>query len=80
MIRAEVTTSSDLLALLHKDLPHQEGIFTLHLVLAFIVAILVLLVTSGLGLSERRREIGILKATGWQTDEVRLRVSSKVWR
>jgi ABC-type antimicrobial peptide transport system permease subunit len=37
------------------------------------VAILLLLVTSGLGLAERRREIGILKATGWQTDEILLR-------
>src|SRR5262249_35747364 len=33
----------------------------------------VLLVTSGVGLAERRREVGILKATGWQTDEVMLR-------
>jgi ABC-type antimicrobial peptide transport system permease subunit len=31
------------------------------------------LVTSGVGLAERRREIGILKATGWQTDELLLR-------
>jgi ABC-type antimicrobial peptide transport system permease subunit len=38
-----------------------------------VAGILVLLVTSGLGLSERRREIGILKATGWQTDEILLR-------
>src|SRR5262249_41024757 len=37
------------------------------------VGILVILVTSGVGLAERRREIGILKATGWQTDEVLLR-------
>ena len=51
----------------------REGVFDLHFVLAFVVAILVLLVTSGLGLTERRREIGILKATGWQTDEVLLR-------
>ena len=35
--------------------------------------ILVILVTSGIGLTERRREIGILKATGWQTDELLLR-------
>ena len=32
-----------------------------------------LTVTSGFGLSERRREVGILKAVGWQTDEVLLR-------
>jgi putative ABC transport system permease protein len=32
-----------------------------------------LLVSSGLSLPERRREIGILKAMGWQTDEILLR-------
>src|SRR5262249_41800186 len=52
---------------------HRGGIFNLHFVLAFAVGIPVILVTSGLGLSERRREVGILKATGWQTDEVLLR-------
>jgi ABC-type lipoprotein release transport system permease subunit len=31
------------------------------------------MVTSGLGLAPRRREIGILKAVGWQTDEIMLR-------
>ena len=63
----------DLLALLPRGLLHREGIFNLLFLLAFVVGILVLLVTSGLGLTERRREIGILKATGWQTDEVLLR-------
>jgi ABC-type antimicrobial peptide transport system permease subunit len=38
-----------------------------------LVGILVLLVTSGVGRAERRREVGLLKATGWQTDEVLLR-------
>ena len=61
------------MALLPRGLLHREGVFNLHFVLAFVVGILVLLVTSGLGLAERRREIGILKATGWQTDEVLLR-------
>ena len=42
-------------------------------VLAFAGGIPILLVTSGFGLSERRREIGILKAIGWQTDEILLR-------
>jgi ABC-type lipoprotein release transport system permease subunit len=72
-VRARVTAWEDLLALLPRGLLHREGIFNLHFVLAFVVGILVLLVTSGLGLAERRREIGILKATGWQTDEVLLR-------
>jgi len=59
--------------LLPRGALHREGIFNLHFALAFVVGILVLLVTSGAGLSERRREIGILKATGWQTDEILLR-------
>jgi ABC-type lipoprotein release transport system permease subunit len=72
-LRAEVTTRADLEALLQRGVLHREGIFNLHFVLAFSVGILVVLVTSGIGLSERRREIGILKAVGWQTDELLLR-------
>jgi ABC-type lipoprotein release transport system permease subunit len=72
-VRAQVTAREDLRALLPRGLRHREGIFNLHFLLAFAVGILVVLVTSGLGLAERRREIGILKATGWQTDEVLLR-------
>ncbi len=49
------------------------GVFTLHFVVEFTAALLVILVTSGYGQTERRREIGILKATGWQTDEVLLK-------
>jgi ABC-type lipoprotein release transport system permease subunit len=72
-IRPRVTAREELLALLPRGLLHRQGVFTLHFLLAFVVAILVLLVTSGLGLAERRREIGILKAIGWQTDQVLLR-------
>lgn len=68
-----VTLREDLLALLPLGPLHRQGVFTLHFVLAFVMAVLVLLVASGLGLDERRREIGVLKATGWQTDEVLLR-------
>jgi ABC-type antimicrobial peptide transport system permease subunit len=68
-----VTTREDLLAVLPSGPLQREGLFTLHFVLAFAVGILVILVTSGAGLSERRREVGILKAIGWQTDEVLLR-------
>jgi ABC-type lipoprotein release transport system permease subunit len=73
VLSLRVTTRDDLKALLPAGLLHREGIFNLHFLLAFTLAILVILVTSGFGLSERRREIGILKATGWQTDEVLLR-------
>ena len=72
-IQTAVTTREELLDRLPRGVLRREGVFTLHFVLAFTVAILVLLVTSGLGLADRRREIGILKATGWQTDEVLLR-------
>jgi ABC-type lipoprotein release transport system permease subunit len=72
-VRPRVTARQDLGALLPQGLLHREGIFNLHFVLAFVIGMLAVLVTSGLGLSERRREIGILKATGWQTDEVLLR-------
>jgi ABC-type lipoprotein release transport system permease subunit len=72
-LRSEVTTRADLQALVQRDVLHREGVFNLHFVLAFAIGILVVLVTSGIGLTERRREIGILKATGWQTDELLLR-------
>jgi ABC-type lipoprotein release transport system permease subunit len=73
IIRPRVTAREDLLALLPRSLLHREGVFSLHFVLAFVIGILVVLVTSGVGLTERRREIGILKATGWHTDEILLR-------
>ena len=69
----QVTSREALNVLLANTQHHREGIFNLHFLLVFTIGILVILVTSGLGLSERRREIGILKATGWQTDEVILR-------
>jgi ABC-type lipoprotein release transport system permease subunit len=72
-VRARVISREELSAVLPSGLIHRAGIFNLHFVLAFAVGVLVILVTSGLGLSERRREVGILKATGWQTDEVLLR-------
>jgi ABC-type lipoprotein release transport system permease subunit len=73
VVRARVTSREELQAIIPAGLLHRGGIFNLHFVLAFAVGIPVVLVTSGLGLSERRREVGILKATGWQTDEVLLR-------
>jgi ABC-type lipoprotein release transport system permease subunit len=72
-VQPRVVAREDLRALLPRGVLRQEGIFNLHFLLAFVVGTLVLLVTSGVGLAERRREIGILKATGWQTDEVLLR-------
>lgn len=72
-VRPHVVTRDDVLALLPQGPLRREGAFTAHLLLGLVAALLVLLVTSGLGLSERRREVGILKACGWHTDEVLLR-------
>jgi ABC-type antimicrobial peptide transport system permease subunit len=72
-ITTEVISQEDLEAILPKGLLHREGVFNLHFLLAFVLGIMVILVTSGFGLTERRREIGILKAVGWQTDEILLR-------
>lgn len=54
----------------NKGFSRKEGIFTAIYTVAFALAIPALLVSSGFGLSERKKEIGILKATGWQTSEV----------
>jgi ABC-type lipoprotein release transport system permease subunit len=75
--RVRLVAREDLAVLLPQGPLHQEGIFTLLFVFAFAISILVILVTSGFGLSERRREIGILKALGWQTDEILLRSLSE---
>jgi len=68
-----VLTRDDLVAYLPQSMRHLEGLWQLHFVLAFAVGIPLLMVVSGFGLSERRREAALLKATGWMTDEVLLR-------
>ena len=45
----------------------KEGIFSALYLIAFAVGVPAILVASGFGLSERKREIGIMKATGWNT-------------
>jgi ABC-type lipoprotein release transport system permease subunit len=67
-----VTSRDDARALLPRGMRHLEGIFHLLFVIAFALGIPLLMVTAGLGLSERRREAALLKATGWMTDEVLL--------
>lgn len=76
-IRSRIVARSDLEAMLPAGLSHQSGLFQLHFLLVFVVSILVVMVSSGIGLPDRRREIGILKATGWQTDEILLRAVSE---
>ena len=55
---------------IQKGFNARGGVFTALYTVAFALGIPALLVASGLGFTERRKEIGILKATGWQTQEV----------
>lgn len=48
----------------------QSGVFFLFYLTAFALSIPALLILSGFGRGARNKEIGILKATGWQTLEV----------
>lgn len=48
----------------------QAGTFAMFYLTAFALAIPALLILSGLGRGVRRREIGIMKATGWQSLEI----------
>jgi ABC-type lipoprotein release transport system permease subunit len=68
-----VVSRDELAALLREGPRLREGTFTALFALAFAIAVVAVLVTSGVGMAERRREVGILKALGWQTDQVMLR-------
>ncbi len=69
-----VLSRADLQAMLAGSAASGAGVFALHFVLLFAAAIPLLVVATGAGLRERRRETGILKMLGWGTDEVLLRV------
>jgi ABC-type lipoprotein release transport system permease subunit len=71
--RPRVVTRDELSSIVPQGPRQRGGAFTAVYVLAFSVGVLVVLVTSGFGQSERRREIGILKAVGWQSDQLLLR-------
>jgi ABC-type lipoprotein release transport system permease subunit len=73
MLRPRVVGRDELAVLVPQALLRREGVFTALFAMAFAMAILTILVTSGFGTADRRREIGILKALGWQTDELLLR-------
>jgi len=49
---------------------HKRGIFIVLYIIVFVLAFPAFLVTSGLGMRELGKEIGVLKAVGWRTWEV----------
>ena len=55
-VRPRVLAREDAAALLPSQVNRREGVFTLHWLLAFAVGLPLLLVTTGAGLAERRRE------------------------
>lgn len=60
-------------ATLAEPLSFGGGVFALHFMLLFAAAVPLLVVATGAGLRERRREVGVLKMLGWGTDAVLLR-------
>jgi ABC-type lipoprotein release transport system permease subunit len=72
-LRPRVSTRDDVEALLTRRILDRETLFLLPLVVAFAVGIPLVVVTSGAGLVERRREAGLLRAIGWSPDALMLR-------
>jgi ABC-type lipoprotein release transport system permease subunit len=72
-MRLHVTTRTDATVLGLGQALHAEAIYHALFALALAMGVPLVLVTSGIGLPERRREIGLLRATGWRMDEVLLR-------
>jgi len=71
--RLAVSTRDDVEAALLRRALDRETLLQLPFVLAFALGIPLVLVTSGAGLVERRREAGLLRAVGWSADALLLR-------
>ncbi len=69
-----VLSRADRAALLAGQTASGTGIFGVHWLLLLAAGVPLVIVTSGAGLRDRRRETGVLKMLGWGTDEVLVRV------
>ena len=65
-----IQTKSIVTQYINRGFDLQAGVFFLFYLTAFGLSIPALLILSGFGRGARKKEIGILKATGWQTLEV----------
>ncbi|MBW2110747.1 MAG: FtsX-like permease family protein [Deltaproteobacteria bacterium] len=65
-----IGTRDHIQEILLKGYSHKGGIYTVLFVIGAALAIPAFLVTSGFGLRELDREIGLLKAMGWRTSEI----------
>ncbi|MFN3478983.1 MAG: ABC transporter permease [Thermodesulfovibrionales bacterium] len=65
-----IQTKDLVMTYLDRGFSTKGGIFLILYTIAFAIGIPALLVSSGLGLTERKREVGILKALGWRTVDV----------
>jgi ABC-type lipoprotein release transport system permease subunit len=72
-LRPKVSTRDDLQALLLRRVLDRETLLQLPFILAFAMGVPLVLVTSGAGLVERRREAGLLRAVGWSADALLFR-------
>jgi ABC-type lipoprotein release transport system permease subunit len=68
-----VTSRAETASILKQSAGQREALFDIHVLLSWMSCIWVVLITSGAGRGERVREVGVLKATGWATDEILLR-------
>ena len=75
--RPYVVSRDDARALLPRGVLRRASLFGLHFLLALAVGVPLVLLTSGIGLAERRRETGLLKAIGWGTDDVLVRAAAE---
>ena len=55
---------------LHRGFSARMGIFTAFYTVAFALAVPALLIVSGFGWADRRREVGMLRIVGWQSSEI----------
>jgi ABC-type lipoprotein release transport system permease subunit len=55
---------------LHRGFNTRMGIFTALYTVAFALAVPALLIVSGFGWADRRREVGMLRVVGWQSSEI----------